>query len=610
MNIRTKLTAAFGLVIVLMAVLGFATWTKVDTIQDTTRELGNDVVPSTSIIGNLKDQSGTYRRNQLRYILAPTASDRKDVQADIDEAQGKLAGYTTQYRTSMVSSTADRDAMNAFIAARAAYVKEAAQAMALADAGRPAKAYDLLNAGQISDDWDAVKDTLAKWETVVTKGTDASVADAEHQVSATKRTVAIVLIAAILAAIAMAYVLTRYLTGGLRRLVTAARGIAEGDVDQHIDLRSKDELGQAGAAFEGMVTYLQETTDVADRIAHGDLTRDVAPRSERDKLGIALAEMTHSLRDALQGVSSSAAAVSAASQEIAASSSEVGRATHEVADAIGQIAEGTERQVYSVGEARQTAIDMAANIEQTSRSGEELAGAVGSAGEAARAGIGAADRVTNAMESVRTASQEVSVAVTELGQKSDQIGGIVDTITGIAEQTNLLALNAAIEAARAGEQGRGFAVVAEEVRKLAEESQTAAASISALIGEIQTETKRAVEVVEAGSRRSDEGVATVAETRQAFAEIGASVDDVSERVRQIADAAQALAGGAQTLQRNVDEVASLAESASASTEEVSASTEETSASTQQVAASAQDLARTAEELAILTSRFQLEAAAV
>ena len=66
-----------------------------------------------------------------------------------------------------------------------------------------------------------------------------------------------------------------------------------------------------------------------------------------------------------------------------------------------------------------------------------------------------------------------------LATKSAQIGGIVTTITGLAEQTNLLALNAAIEAARAGEQGKGFAVVAEEVRKLAEESQTAAGQISA-----------------------------------------------------------------------------------------------------------------------------------
>jgi methyl-accepting chemotaxis protein len=131
----------------------------------------------------------------------------------------------------------------------------------------------------------------------------------------------------------------------------------------------------------------------------------------------------------------------------------------------------------------------------------------------------AAEEASAAMASVRDSSQEVNTVIRELAAKSEQIGNIVATITTIAEQTNLLALNAAIEAARAGEQGRGFAVVADEVRKLAEESQTAAAEISGLIAAIQGQTEHAVTVVGAGAERTEQGVEVVAQTREAFERI-------------------------------------------------------------------------------------------
>jgi methyl-accepting chemotaxis protein len=446
---------------------------------------------------------------------------------------------------------------------------------------------------------DVVHDEL---EGVITAQAAAQADDAAATASAVKRTVLLIVLAALMAAIGLAIAVTRSVTRPVSVLVERLRsldercltslraglaGLAKGDLTveaqpgtEPIAGCGKDEVGTASATLNELIEKTHESL--------------AAYNASRAQLGVLVGKL-----------SGSAQTLSVASQQMASTSDETGRAVGEIATAVSDVAHGAERQVRAVEQVRVATEEVASASEVGARTATATAQAALSTRDVAEQGAGAVAQASQAMGAVRDSSLRATEAIRELGAKSGQIEGIVQTITGIAEQTNLLALNAAIEAARAGEQGRGFAVVAEEVRKLAEESQSAAASIGTLVSEIQGETTKAVEVVEDGARRTEDGVATVELARESFLQVSERVQDMNGRVEEIAAAIEQIATASQQVRHDIGEVAAVAEQSSASAEQVSASTQQTSASAQEIAAAAQELAGTAEQLEQLVGEFTL-----
>jgi methyl-accepting chemotaxis protein len=458
------------------------------------------------------------------------------------------------------------------------------------------------------------------------------------------------------------YLLARSIAKPIVAIKDVANKLAEGDVNQQIQVRSQDEVGQMAKAFQQMIEYLQEMAGAAYRLAHGDLTAEVTPRSNQDALGNAFSQMIASLRVTVGKVAESATILIASADQLSTTANQAGQATSQIATTINQVAIGTTQQSASVTKTAGSVEEMSRAIDGVAKGAQEQAVAVAKASEVTTQITSAIEMVANnAQSSAKGASNAANTArssaktieetiqgmevikstvglsaqkVQEMGQRSEQIGAIVEAIDDIASQTNLLALNAAIEAARAGEHGKGFAVVADEVRKLAERSSIATKEISDLIGSIQQTVTEAVTAMDNGAQEVENGVGRAYQSGQALKLILQAVEAVNKQVEEISDAAQQINASSNELVYSVDSVsavveqntaateqmaassgevtlaieniASVSEENSAAIEEVSASAEEMSAEVEEVTASAQTLAEMAHELQQVVAQFKLD----
>jgi len=202
---------------------------------------------------------------------------------------------------------------------------------------------------------------------------------------------------------------------------------------------------------------------------------------------------------------------------------------------------------------------MSATVLDIASSAEKAAFAAKKADNEAKEGMLVMQSTTESIQLLESNVDSAASVISQLETESQRIGSVIVVIQSIAEQTNLLALNAAIEAARAGEQGRGFAVVADEVRLLASRTQEATEEINQMIGKLQSQSEKAVQVMDENSENTKSTIEKVGNAAQSLKTIVSSVNEISDMNIQIASAAEQQSAAANEIDQSIVRIASLAD---------------------------------------------------
>ena len=425
---------------------------------------------------------------------------------DISASLAKTDGYFAELERDTHDDEGKAD-LKAFKEARETYVKEAILPSVQAIKSGDYKELNILLGSKINP---LLKDLLEKGN-AESEHEDQMAKQGYEAAMRTAHSAELILIVGVILMLAVAAGLGYSIISGISRATGDMRDVmsrtaADGDLLRRVKIHGNDEVGQAAAAFNGLMEgfsgIIRQVNESAGTVS-----------STAGSLSATSTQIEHGSQAQSEAAASTAAAV------------------EEITVSISSVANNTE-DVRKLSER---------SLQQTRLGNENVAGMVG--------------EIERVQESVKL----IASSVAEFVESTRAIAGMTQQVKDIADQTNLLALNAAIEAARAGEQGRGFAVVADEVRKLAEKSAQSAGEIDRVTSSLNHKSTDVEEAVSQGLQSLQTTQEQVERVSQVLTEAGALVEQSSAGVNDIASSVKEQSMASNEIARNVENIAQMSE---------------------------------------------------
>lgn len=380
-----------------------------------------------------------------------------------------------------------------------------------------------------------------------------------------KTTIELAIIALIIG-IVIALIITRTVTKELKTLNNAMDMMADGKLTYRINVKSKNELGQAETNYNVM----------ADQIS-----------------------------SLIKGVEEKSGVLITASQKISNVSESTTETVNQVSEAIQSVSIGASGQAESTQKATSEVELLASKLHETKAYVSDINDMSVETKQLSDQGLTIVEDLIEKGEKSKDNSRFSKNVVNEMIESINKINFISDAITEITEQTNLLSLNASIEAARAGESGRGFAVVADEIRKLAEQSQSSTDEIKQIVKEISAKSVVAEKTMDESVDIIDEQNKSINDAKELFGHISDAVNALKEGLDNIASLNEQMDASRENVVKSMEDVASVSTETAAASEEVSASAEEVNATMHTLNQFTVELDEIATHLTEAINRFEL-----
>ncbi|MGE8067220.1 methyl-accepting chemotaxis protein [Pseudomonas sp. NPDC089569] len=521
MRIGLRASLSFAVLAGLLVVVGFFGLGQMATLRESARVIEEFWMPNIESIHDAAANIATIRLEGLRLVANSQAASREKskgiITAQRQELLKRLDDQKT--RTSGDRQQAMLASLNATVIKYLALVD---QIIAQIDSGQTEQAYARLNneLAPLGSELDRILEGMIDFSQ---QGADAASNASAQMYQRALWIVGTIIIAALIATLLLAWLLTRSITGPINQALDVARRIASGDLSGRIAAEGKDEAAQL--------------------------------------LG-ALADMQGNLRATIGNISDSAKQLACAAEEMSS--------------VMEQSTRGLQQQNDQIEMAATAVTEMSTAVDEVAANAVSSAEASQASNEDSQHGHAQVSETIASIQGLVNEVLDASGQAEGLAVQARDISKVLEVIRGIAGQTNLLALNAAIEAARAGEAGRGFAVVADEVRSLAQRTQDSTEEIELMINNIQQGTGATVGALQSSAEQAGQTLRRANSAGQALEKITASISQINQRNLVIASAAEQQALVAREVDQNLVNIRDLSTQTAAGATQTSAASQELS----------------------------------